>query len=280
MMNQSDNFTRSGKKKATNRDVAKFAGVSVATVSYVINGRTDQRISEATRKKVLQAANYLNYSPNPYAVGLNTTRAQSIVVRSSANASLLTELEIACFLRDFSKICFRDDFLLSYSADKRPVKIAASVCICMGMSKAEFHALCDENFIPVIALDGLIDDPVFYQINADYPKMRKDLEERIGDVFSYVALSNENEDLKSAVTDIMPRASFVSSIAECVRAFDTPHTVAVSQPSLAALAKELGAENVFFYSDYAERRLPCLIKTARNAIDRISVTDAEHFVTI
>lgn len=50
-----DNPTNSPeRKKITNKDVAKFAGVSVATVSYVMNGRTDQRISESTRKKVLQ----------------------------------------------------------------------------------------------------------------------------------------------------------------------------------------------------------------------------------
>ena len=81
-------------KRATNRDVAKLAGVSVATVSYVINGRKDQHISEATIKKVYQAMNFLNYSPNLYAVGLNTQQPESRVIRSSKNVNHFTEIEI------------------------------------------------------------------------------------------------------------------------------------------------------------------------------------------
>lgn len=51
-------------KKVTVRDVAREAGVSVATVSYIMNNRTDMKISEETRKKVLQIANLLNYRPS------------------------------------------------------------------------------------------------------------------------------------------------------------------------------------------------------------------------
>ena len=38
--------------KVTVKDVAREAGVSVATVSYIMNNRTDVKISDATRKKV------------------------------------------------------------------------------------------------------------------------------------------------------------------------------------------------------------------------------------
>ena len=54
-------------KKATVRDIAAQAGVSVATVSYVLNDKKDTKISDVTRKKVLQVANLLNYSiPEKY----------------------------------------------------------------------------------------------------------------------------------------------------------------------------------------------------------------------
>jgi LacI family transcriptional regulator len=45
-------------------DVAKQAGVSRATVSVVLNGRTDVGISEATRLRVLETARALGYRPH------------------------------------------------------------------------------------------------------------------------------------------------------------------------------------------------------------------------
>ena len=54
----------------TSTDVARRANVSQATVSYVLNNVTTQKISEKTRTAVLQAAEELGYRPNRAAQSL------------------------------------------------------------------------------------------------------------------------------------------------------------------------------------------------------------------
>ena len=51
-------------KRTTSRDVAKLARVSRTTVSFIVNNVPGVSISAATRKRVLDAAIKLNYSPN------------------------------------------------------------------------------------------------------------------------------------------------------------------------------------------------------------------------
>ena len=62
------------KNKVTIKDVAKAAGVSTATVSYVINNRTDIKLTDETRKKVLQVIHLLDYSPNQAAKALTVRK--------------------------------------------------------------------------------------------------------------------------------------------------------------------------------------------------------------
>lgn len=51
-------------KRATALDVAKAAGVSPTTVSFVLNHIEGMRISQETRERVLEAARTLNYHPD------------------------------------------------------------------------------------------------------------------------------------------------------------------------------------------------------------------------
>lgn len=81
---------------ATLKDVAKMAGVSLATASRALNNRGD--VDQATRKKVLEAARALSYTPNPLARGLlsGTTKTIGILVTTIQNpfyAAVVTGIE-------------------------------------------------------------------------------------------------------------------------------------------------------------------------------------------
>lgn len=69
-----------GAKRASLKDVASLAGVSIASASKAINGRSD--VAESTRRKVLAAAEKLDFVPNEL--------ARSIAIKQTGTLGLLT----------------------------------------------------------------------------------------------------------------------------------------------------------------------------------------------
>ncbi len=76
------------RKRISSNDVAKLAGVSRATVSYVLNGSSTQTIPETTKKKVLDAAEKLGYFPNRQARTLKTKKTDCICVMICQNIEM------------------------------------------------------------------------------------------------------------------------------------------------------------------------------------------------
>lgn len=74
-------------RTATSYDVAKLAGVSQATVSYVLSGNTKQSISAETKEKILAAARQLGYYPNSAAKSLR--RRKNMCVSVMVNKQLV-----------------------------------------------------------------------------------------------------------------------------------------------------------------------------------------------
>ncbi|HLK58433.1 MAG TPA: LacI family DNA-binding transcriptional regulator [Chthonomonadaceae bacterium] len=73
-------MTNPSKPRISSHDVARKAGVSQSTVSLVLNGRSDVRIPESTRQRVLEAARELNYARNAAARALVTGKTHRIGV--------------------------------------------------------------------------------------------------------------------------------------------------------------------------------------------------------
>ncbi|MGI5820018.1 MAG: LacI family DNA-binding transcriptional regulator [Armatimonadota bacterium] len=65
---------------ATMRDIANEVGVAVSTVSRVLNGSPDARVTDQVRERILAAADELGYSPNIYARNLALGRGSHITV--------------------------------------------------------------------------------------------------------------------------------------------------------------------------------------------------------
>lgn len=69
-------------------DISEKAGVSIATVSRVLNGSTN--VSEKTKKKVLDVINQYEYTPNAFArgLGLNTMKTIGVMCADSSDLYL------------------------------------------------------------------------------------------------------------------------------------------------------------------------------------------------
>lgn len=70
------------------KDIARQAGVSPTTVSFVLNGKAkEKRISDLVSKKILKLAAKLKYKPNQLARGLRTGKTKTIglIVEDIAN---------------------------------------------------------------------------------------------------------------------------------------------------------------------------------------------------
>ena len=126
----------------TSTDVARLAGVSRATVSYVLNDTHTIRISEATRSRVRAAAEELGYVPHAAARSLRAGRSRLVLVPSP---SVPLGPLYGGFLDDLLRALGRSDYTVVQSAagrggddaarvwaELRPVAVLAATCHGLG----------------------------------------------------------------------------------------------------------------------------------------------------
>ncbi len=156
--------------RVTIRDVAREAGVSVATVSYVMNDRQDVKIKKETRKKVLQIANLLNYTPNSIAKSLATGRYNTIGITYKLDGlEPSRNLQVSYFVNLLIERLHRMKYDILFlpvdpADDNIQVNQKIDGIIAIDLSSAQFKKFSDHYLVPIIVVDMMLDDNLFYQV--------------------------------------------------------------------------------------------------------------------
>lgn len=151
--------------KITIKDIAREAGVSVATVSYVLNQRNDQKISEETRNKVLHISNLLNYTPNQAARSLVTQQSNSVVLYYKYADSILARAEQLHTISFLSRLLHEQDYqLVCLNEDSTEKFDWADLILTLDVDNDTFYKIGKLNFKPLIAIDSLLMIPSSFKL--------------------------------------------------------------------------------------------------------------------
>ncbi|GGH29804.1 LacI family DNA-binding transcriptional regulator [Paenibacillus segetis] len=151
-------------KKLTIEDVAQRAGVSKSTVSQYLNKRY-KYMSEATKQKIAQVIEELNYQPNGLAKGLKQNRSYMVGI---IVANIDYSLSIQCIRAIENELQNSGIQVIICNADENPDKeskyiemlaarqVDGLIVFPTGTNTSAYNRLIDNNY-PLVFLDRLVD---------------------------------------------------------------------------------------------------------------------------
>lgn len=269
------------KNKVTIKDVAREAGVSVATVSYVINDRKDMRISDETRKKVLQVINLLNYTPNQSAQALATSRNRSIALYLTPNVPVLKRAEQMYLIDSMSAFLHQKGYDLIYLADSYTENYdKADAIIGYDISSEYFHQIGDRNFSPFLALDCMVGDPLFYEINSNFEQISQKANSFFeGENYTFLILDTPNQEKKAYIQRIFSDVHYVKNVTELAE-FAGKNIVLIDHTlhEIFVTSSDSKGSNVLYLPAVSTRKFDRLFSCIEHALLRTPVE--QHMILV
>ena len=154
------------------KDIAKECGVSVATVSYVLNDVPNQSISEATKKRILHVANMVGYVSSASARALATGKTNNfgVYVPNSGNSTGKQRL-LQALAEEAEKAGYHLVLLTGKCLRQQVTNVDAVFAI--DISEEDFAILGENSFVPLLYLDGQIRNDLFYCVTFDAAVLRE-----------------------------------------------------------------------------------------------------------
>ena len=161
------------------KDIAKECGVSSATVSYVLNDVPNQSISADTKKRILHVANMVGYVSSASARALATGKTNNFGVYVPHIGNSTHKQRLLQALAEEAETAGYHLVLLTGKCLKQQVTNVDAV-FAIDISEDDFRILGDNSFVPLLYLDGQIQNDLFYCVTFDAMKIRQQAMEQYG----------------------------------------------------------------------------------------------------
>ena len=196
--------------RSTLKDVAELAGVSAATVSYVLSGK--RTISEETKARVLEAIEQLDYVPDLTARGLSmreskligvvvpqTEPGERLMFQNSFYSEVLGSIEYYARQKGYHILISATDANESYLTLAKQRNLDGIIVI--GMYPDEFYHEMKKTQIPIVLIDSYCNDHYYHNIRIDdaygsYLAARHLLEKGHRDIAFFAGQMKENGVMK------------------------------------------------------------------------------------
>lgn len=190
-------------------DIAKEAGVSVATVSYVLNNQPNQKISEDMRLKIKQIASLLNYQKNSAASALAKGQTNVIGLCLNNNYSELANSEYLTFILRLSQHLTLNGYMTTLiSGGQSLVKNNVDSILVIGSSDQEFINISQKNNIPTLAIETIKHIPWTFS----FYHVFKDAGQRYAlDDYTLLTFEPKSAQLKEMIIKNNPKTIFVNT---------------------------------------------------------------------
>lgn len=273
----------------TSADVARLAGVSRATVSFVLNDTQAHRVSESTRARVLTAADQLGYVPHAAARSLRAGRSNLVLMPSSVSA--IGRL-VSDWVDDLHSELDRRGYTVVLHAGRFPDAVTAARAWAE-LRPAAVFALSEDSFTPEAAdllqragIRGLLAFAArplagAHTITFDHADIGAAAAEHlVARGRRRIAVLMPQERGLSAFSE--PRLAGARRIAASSTATVTAVEVSYTQDSVAQLAErwpELGLDAVFAYNDeYAALLMHAFQNAGISVPEDVAVVGADDLV--
>lgn len=176
-------------KRVTMKDIASEAGVSVATVSYVLNYSDKEKISHETRLKIFEAARRLNYVPNMNARTLACRKSSlvGIIINIGEDSRRSKICQYDNLIHEMQRELYRkgyDVVFLPTAEVEKDIDIgqkrSLDAVFIMDMDEKTMKAIAAHFFVPAIFVDGYVEDVLFRKLLTDYEAVFNRAEELLG----------------------------------------------------------------------------------------------------